>query len=216
MRVGLLIAVAALAAAAPVSALAWGSCNVNLGRGWPPAVGNYGGAVEKLFDGDKVPALSLVTLPLRGVESSLSLLPADQGDWTLRYSRAEQRVYNRVETGQRSGVELRTAQTPETFEIPMPAALARRLLDSWNTALGQMTPAGRDAPVMDGEVLSFVVNGVRYSGARPTCGAGELMLQQVALLIEASEGKEKKREKRWNEIESSLDELQQTLAGTAG
>lgn len=216
MRAGWLIAVAALAAAAPVSALAWGSCSVNLGRGWPPAVGNYGGAVEKLFDGDKVPALSLVTLPARGVETGVSLLPADSGDWTLRYSRAEQRVYNRVESVQRSGVELRVAQQPETFEIPIPAALAQRLLSGWSSALGQMSPQGREAPVMDGEVLSFVVNGVRYSGARPTCGAGELMLQQVALLIEASEGKEKKREKRWNEIESSLDELQQALAGTAG
>ncbi len=216
MRARLLIAVAALVAAAPAPAFAWGSCSVNLGRGWPPAVGNYGGAVEQLFDGQTTPALSLVTLPARGVESGLSLLPADSGDWTLRYSRAEERVYNRVETGQRSGVELRTAQTPETFEIPIPAPLAKRLLNSWNTALGQMAPDGREAPVLDGEVLSFVVNGVRYSGMRPTCGAGELMLQQAALLIEASEGKEKKREKRWNEIESSLDELQQTLAGSAG
>ena len=215
MRIALLVA--ALAASfAPGSALAWGSCSVNLGRGWPPAVGNYGGAVEKLFDGDSVPAVSLLTLPARGAESGLSLLPAEGADWKLRYSRAEQRVYNRVETGQRSGVELRTAQTPEVFEIPIPATLAQRLLSTWGTALGQMTPAERAAPVLDGEVLSFVINGVRYSGARPTCGAGELMLQQAALLIEASEGKEKKREKRWNEIESSLDELQQTLAGPAG
>lgn len=210
------MAAAALVAAVPAPAWAWGSCSVNLGRGWPPAVGNYGGAVEKLFDGEAVPALSLVTLPARGVETGVALLPSERGDWTLRYTRAEERVYNRVQTGQRTGVELRTAQTPETFEIPIPAALAQRLLSSWSRALGQMSPQGQDAPVIDGEVLSFVVNGVRYSGTRPTCGAGELMLRQAALLIEASEGKEKKREKRWNEIESSLDELQQTLAGTAG
>ncbi|RBE91777.1 hypothetical protein BRN10_03015, partial [Xanthomonas oryzae pv. oryzae] len=59
-------------------------------------------------------------------------------------------------------------------------------------------------------------DGVRYSGARPSCGGGALLLQQAALLIEASEGNEKKRDKRWTQIESSLDELQQTLAGTAG
>ena len=216
MRAGLLLA-AALVAAAPLPALAWGSCSVNLGRGWPPAVGNYGGAVEKLFDGQTTPAVSLLTLPARGVESGMALVPGAEGaDWTLRYSRAEERVYNRVENGQRSGVELRTAQTPERYEIPIPAALGKRLLTTWNAALGQMSPEGRNAPVLEGEVLSFVVNGVRYSGTRPTCGAGELMLQQAALLIEASEGKEKKREKRWNEIESSLDELQQTLAGNAG
>jgi len=215
VRAALLIATAALSLA-PLTALAWGSCSVDLGRGWPPAVGNYGGAVEQLFDGNKTPALSLVTLPARGVESGLSLLPADGREWTLRYSRAEQRVYNWVDDGVRSGVQLRTEQTPEAFEIPIPAALAQRLLKSWSAALAQMSPDGREARVSDGEVLSFVVNGVRYSGTRPTCGAGELMLQQAALLIEASEGKEKKRDKRWHEIESSLDELQQTLAGTAG
>ncbi len=212
-----MIAVAALAAAVPTSALAWGSCTVDLGRGWPPAMGNYGEAVEKLFDGEKVPALSLVTLPARGVETGVALYPGiDGGDWTLRYSRADERVYNWVVSGGRSGVELRTEQVPESFEIPIPATLANRLLSGWNTALDQMSPPERAAPVMEGEVLSFVVNGVRYSGTRPTCGAGELMLEQAALLIEASEGKEKKRERRWNEIESSLEELQQTLAGNAG
>ncbi|PPU38704.1 hypothetical protein [Xanthomonas arboricola] len=53
------------------------------------------------------------------------------------------------------------------------------------------------------------------ASTRPSCCAGEL-LQQAALLIEAGEGKENKRDKRWTQIESSLDELQQTLAGTAG
>lgn len=216
MRAALLIAATALAAAAPSSALAWGSCNVNIGQGWPPAVGNYGGAVEKLFDGAATPALSLVTLPARGIESGVALFPGKTGDWTLRYSRAEERVYQWVDGGARGGVQLRTEQTPETYEVPIPAALAQRLVKSWTVALGQMTPQGANAPVIEGEVLSFVVNGVRYSGARPDCGAGELLMQQVALLIEASEGKEKKRDKRWNEIESSLDELQQTLAGTAG
>ena len=208
--------IAAVALAAPASAFAWGSCSVNLGQGWPPAVGNYGGAVEKLFDGAATPALSLVTLPARGLETGVALLPGKGGDWTLRYSRAQERVYQWVEGGARGGLQLRTEQTPETFEIPIPAALAQRLVRDWGKALGQISPNGATAPVMDGEVLSFVVDGVRYSGARPTCGAGELLLQQAALLIEASEGKEKKRDKRWNEIESSLDELQQTLAGTAG
>lgn len=207
---------AVLAASAPVAALAWGSCDTNLGRGWPPAVGNYGGAVEQLFDGKTQPALSLVVLPSRGVESGIALMPADGGDWTLRFSRAQERVYSWVDGGSRGGVQLRTEQQPEAYEIPIPALLANRLVSAWGSALGQLSPVGRDAPVLDGEVLSFVVNGVRYSGTRPSCGAGELMMRQLALLIEASEGKEKKREKRWNEIEASLDELQQTLAGDAG
>lgn len=218
MRPVALIAFAALAASVPVQALAWGnsSCAVTIGRGWPPAVGNYGGAVERLFDGKDAPTLSLLTLPTRGVETGLSLRPGEGGDWTLRYSRASERVYSWVEGGSRGGLQLRTEQQPEVFETPIPATLANRLVAEWSAALGQITPGGQDAPVLDGEVLSFVVNGVRYSGVRPSCGAGELMMRQAALLIEASEGKEKKREKRWNEIEESLDELQQTLAGNVG
>ncbi|MFA0948155.1 hypothetical protein [Xanthomonas fragariae] len=66
----------------------------------------------------------------------------------------------------------------------------------------------------DGSVTTFSMMCV--TAARPSCGGGELLLQQDALLIEASEGMENKRDKRWTQIESSLDELQQTLAGTAG
>jgi len=215
-RGALLAAVAALAWTAPLSALAWGSCSVQIGRGWPPAVGNYGGAVEQLFDRGAAPSLSLVTLPARGVESGLALVPGQGGDWTLRYSRASQRVYSWVEGGSRGGVQLRTEQPPQTFEVPIPATLASRLVSAWGAALGQLSPPGQDAPVLDGEVLSFVVDGVRYSGVRPSCGAGGLMMRQAALLIEASEGKEKKRDKRWNELEASLDELQQTLADSVG
>ncbi|QJD68948.1 hypothetical protein HG421_15375 [Xanthomonas campestris pv. badrii] len=192
-------------------------CDSTLGRGWPPAVGNYGTAVTTLLDGGSKPALALLTLPVRGVESGVSLVPGKDGaDWTLRHSRADERVYNWVSEAGRGAVQLRTEQTPETVEIPIPAALAKRLVSNWTTALTQLAPNGRTAPVTEGEVLSFQVDGVRYSGARPSCGAGELLLQQAALLIEASEGKENKRDKRWTQIESSLDELQQTLAGTAG
>ncbi|MBE0317607.1 hypothetical protein [Xanthomonas citri] len=185
-------------------------CASTLGRGWPPGVGNYGAAVTTLLDGGAKPALSLLTLPTRGVESGVALVPGKQGgDWSLRYSRADERVYSWVSQTGRGNVQFRTEQTPETLEIPIPAALAKRLVGSWNAALAQLAPAGRNAPVTEGEVVSFQVDGVRYSGTQPSCGAG-------ALLIEASEGKEKKRDKRWTQIESSLDELQQTLAGTAG
>ncbi|MCC4586039.1 hypothetical protein JWH11_19570 [Xanthomonas melonis] len=201
----------------PWTGVAARECDSALGRGWPPAVGNYGAAVTTLLDGGSKPALSLLTLPVRGVESGVSLVPGKEGaDWTLRHSRADERVYSWVSQADRGSVQFRTEQTPETVEIPIPAALAKRLVSNWTDALSQLAPAGRTAPVIEGEVLSFQVAGVRYSGARPSCGAGELLLQQAALLIEASDGKEKKRDKRWTQIESSLDELQQTLAGTAG
>lgn len=213
-----MVAVAALAAAAPLSALAWGSCSVDLGRGWPPAVGNYGEAVEHLFarEDRAQPVLSLVMLPSHGEESEVALIANDGPEWTLRYARADKRVYNWVQSRNGRGVELQTDQTPEVYEAPIPVSLAQRLVAQWSSALGGMAPAEKNAPVLDGEVASFVVNGVRYSGSTPACGAGELMMKQAALLIEASEDKEKKREKRWEKIESSLDELQQTLAGDAG
>ncbi|MBB5864229.1 hypothetical protein [Xanthomonas sp. 3058] len=213
---------AALLTIAVLSMLPWTSalareCGSTLGRGWPPAVGNYGTAVTTLLDGATKPTLTLLTLPTRGVESGVSLVPGKDGaDWTLRHSRADERVYSWVSQSDRGAVQLRTEQTPETVEIPIPAALARRLVSNWTNALTRLAPTGRTAPVSEGEVLSFQVEGVRYSGTRPGCGAGELLVQQAALLIEASEGKENKRDKRWTQIESSLDELQQTLAGTAG
>ncbi|GAE56334.1 hypothetical protein XPR_2969 [Xanthomonas arboricola pv. pruni MAFF 301420] len=161
------------------------------------------------------PVVADAALPWRGKRG---IAGAGQGRCRLdlRHSRADERVYSWVSQSDRGSVQFRTAQTPETVEIPIPAALARRLVSNWTGALTQLAPSGRSAPVSEGEVLSFQVDGVRYSGTRPSCGAGELLLQQAALLIEASEGKEKKRDKRWTQIESSLDELQQTLAGTAG
>ena len=42
------------------------------------------------------------------------------------------------------------------------------------------------------------------------------MMKQVALLIEASDTKEKKLDRRWKDLDESLDELQQLLAGKAG
>ncbi|PPU03155.1 hypothetical protein [Xanthomonas arboricola] len=213
---------AALLTIAVLGVLPWTAavareCDSTLGRGWPPAVGNYGTAVATLLDGGSKPALSLLTLPTRGVESAVSLVPGKDGaDWTLRHSRADERVYSWVSQTDRGSVQFRTEQTPETAEVPIPAALAKRLVSNWTTTLTRLAPNGRTAPVSEGEVLSFQVDGVRYSGTRPSCGAGELLLQQAALLIEASEGREKKRDKRWTQIESSLDELQQTLAGTAG
>ncbi|MCU1707059.1 hypothetical protein NYR98_20755 [Xanthomonas hortorum pv. pelargonii] len=208
----------ALLGVLPCTAAAARECESTLGRGWPPPVGNYGTAVTTLLDAGGKPSLSLLTLPTRGVESGVSLLPGKDGatDWTLRHSRADERVYSWVSQSDRGSVQFRTEQIPETVEIPIPAALAKRLVSNWTAALTQLAPTGRTAPVSEGEVLSFQVDGVRYSGARPGCGAGELLVQQAALLIEASEGKEKKRDKRWTQIESSLDELQQTLAGTAG
>ncbi|QEO95804.1 hypothetical protein [Xanthomonas oryzae] len=213
---------AALLTIAMLGVLPWTTavareCESTLGRGWTPAVGNDGAAVTTLLDGSTQPALSLLTLPTRGVERAVSLVPGKDGaDWTLRHSRADERVYNWVSQTDRGSVQFRTEQTPETVEIPIPAALAKRLVSNWTNTLTQLAPIGRAAPVSEGEVLSFQVDGVRYSGARPSCGAGALLLQQAALLIEASEGNEKKRDKRWTQIESSLDELQQTLAGTAG
>lgn len=192
-------------------------CSSGLGRGWPPAVGNYGQAVETLFEGKAQPALSLVTLPKSGVETGVALLRGTQEqEWTLRYSRADKRVYSWNNSARQGGLELRVDQEPDQYQVSIPAALAQRLVRSWQAALDAAVPADRKAAVLEGEVLSFQVDGQRFSGPRPECGTGKLMMKQVALLIESSDTKEKKLDRRWKDLDESLDELQQLLAGTAG
>ncbi len=206
MVLGLLVAPGASAA-----------CTTELGHGWPPATGNYGEAVETLFEGKARPMLSLVTLPKGGVETGVALLPGTrEQEWTLRYSKADKRVYNWNNSARSGGLELRVDQEPDQYQVAIPAALAQRLVRSWQAALTSAVPAERKAPVGDGEVLSFQVDGQRYSGPRWGCGAGKLMMEQVALLIEASDTKEKKLDRRWQDLDESLDELQELLAGTAG
>ena len=196
---------------------AWAACTTDLGHGWPPAVGNYGEAVETLFEGKAQPMLSLVTLPKSGVETGVALLPGTQEqEWTLRYSKADKRVYNWNNNARSGGLELRVDQEPDQYQVSIPAALAQRLVRSWRAALDSAVPAERKAPVSEGEVLSFQVDGERYSGSRWECGAGKLMMKQVALLIEASDTKEKKLDRRWQDLDESLDELQELLAGNAG
>lgn len=196
---------------------AWAACTTDIGHGWPPAVGNYGQAVETLFTGQAQPMLSLVTLPTGGVETGVALLPGMQDqEWILRYSKADKRVYNWNNSARSGGLELRVDQEPDQYQVSIPAALAQRLVKSWRAALDSAVPAERKAPVSDGEVLSFQVDGQRYSGSPWGCGAGKLMMKQVALLIEASDTKEKKLDRRWNDLDESLDELQELLAGKAG
>lgn len=107
---------AALLTIAVLGVLPWTTavareCGSTLGRGWPPAVGNYGTAVTTLLDGSTQPALALLTLPTRGVESAVSLVPGKDGaDRTLRHSRADERVYNWVSQTDRGSVQFRTEQ----------------------------------------------------------------------------------------------------------
>ena len=212
-----LAGVAVILAAVVVAPGASAACTTDIGRGWPPAVGNYGQAVETLFNGNAQPALALTILPKGGVETGVALLPGSQDQaWTLRYSEADKRVYNWNNSARGGGVELRVDQEPDQYQVSIPSALAQRLVRSWRAALDSGVPADRKAPITDGEVLSFQVDGQRYSGPRWECGAGKLMMKQVALLIEASDTKEKKLDRRWQDLDESLDELQQLLAGKAG
>ena len=66
------------------------------------------------------------------------------------------------------------------------------------------------------EVLSFTVNGERYSGQRPACGQLEALQEQAALLIELAHSKDKKYEKRYANIERALDKMHERLVGDAG
>ena len=185
-------------------------CEVKLGRGWPPATANYGTAVEQLFNGQVSPTLSLLWLPSHGKETGLALLKGAEGaPWTLRYSEADERVYR----WSGNALTLEVEQTPQQETVPIPAELGQHLLKVWGDALRQVVPEASAARFHDGSVLSAMVEGVRFSGPLPDCGPAEQILKQAKLLIEASAEKESKRERRWSELDASLQALQQSLAG---
>ena len=214
------LAAAALAAQLAMlpAAYAQDACSVELGRGWPPATENYGSAVEQLFFAGAKPVLSLTRLPARSVESGVQLFAGEgEGDWRLRFTEADQRV--EVWSGGKR--ELRVGQAPEVVEVPMPAALARRVVANWQRALGTQVPSDRAAAFHEGEVLLFVVDDaagqpLRVSGLQPGCGPVANLMEQVGLMIEATDDSDEKRFKRWRELEQSLDQLEQTLAGATG
>lgn len=188
-------------------------CRIDLGRGWPPATENYGSAVETLFAGGLTPKLSLTRLPARSAESALQLIAGEgEGDWTLRYVEADERI--QVWTGGRR--ELRTNQQPDVAAVPMPAALARRVVAHWQRVMDAQVPKDRVAEFHDDEVLLFVVDGARVSGLQPACGPISQMMEQVALMIEATDDGDERRIKRWRELGESLDQLEQSLAGATG
>ncbi|MEL1265379.1 hypothetical protein [Pseudoxanthomonas putridarboris] len=191
-------------------------CALSFGRGWPPATGNHGAAVEQLFNGDAQPTLSLVWLPASGKESGIALIPGAEGAaWTLRASRADTRVHSWNGSSARGGVQFRTEQTPDRDEARVPAPLAQRIATLWRQALRQAAPESVAAPVQERGLVSFVVDGERFSGAAPECGPARQLLKQAGLLIEASNERESKQEKRWRQLDAALDELQQSLAGLA-
>jgi len=214
------LAVAAFAALATMSAAhAQEACALDLGRGWPPATENYGSAVEQLFFAGAKPVLSLTRLPARSVESGVQLYAGEgEGDWRLRFTEADERV--EVWSGGKR--ELRVGQQPDVVEVPMPAALARRVVADWQRALSTQVPADRTAQFHEGEVLLFVVGEtatgepLRISGLQPACGPTRALMEQVGLMIEATDDSDEKRFKRWRKLEESLDQLEQSLAGATG
>ncbi len=70
--------------------------------------------------------------------------------------------------------------------------------------------------MLDDNARSSTVEGQRYSGTGLACGAGRRMMKQVALAIQASDTREKKLDRRWKDLDESLEELQQLLGGKAG
>nr|WP_052108212.1 hypothetical protein [Lysobacter daejeonensis] len=206
-----------LAAALAVAPLAQADeCVVDLGRGWPVGAQNHGEAAEKLLFGGRQPVLSLTWLPVRGEERSLQLVPAESGDWTLRYSLADERVLQW--TAVRNGVEQRLVleQTPEVLEVPIPALVGQRLVDDWGRVLATVAPASRAANFHEGDLWLLQVEGMRISGLAPKCGPAERLHEQIGLLIEAVDEKASKREKRWTQIQESLDTMREELASTTG
>ena len=213
MRLRALCAAAVLAVAPLAHA---DGCVVDLGRGWAPGAQNHGEAAEKLLFGGRQPVLSLTWLPVRGEERSLQVVPAETGDWTLRYAVAAERVLQW--TSVRNGFEQRLMleKTPEVLEVPIPARVGKRLVAEWGRVLATVAPASRAAVLHEGDLWLLQVDGMRISGLAPECGPAERLHDQIALLIEAVDEKASKRAKRWVQIERSLNRMREELASTAG
>lgn len=189
-------------------------CELPLGHGWPPATENHGAAVEGLLVADAAPALQLTWLPARGEESTLMLLPpADGRGWMLRHAQAAERVDHRESISGGSRRVLRVEQAPEVVEVPVPASLANRLVDGWSRTLQAGVAPDRAARFHEGDVLSFVIDGARFSGTEPGCGPGEVVIELAEALIDAAhEGDPDDLPKRWDELWQTLDELDEELA----
>ena len=202
----------ALLLAAPLAGAA--QCDVQLGLGWPPATESHGAAVERLFAAGDTPALSLVRLPVRGKESGVLLVPpaAGVGDWRLRVARADERVSSWSGSGATVSRTLVVDQEPDIDEVPMPAPLAERLVAGWHAALQAAVADGREAPFPAGDAVLFVVGELRVSGDEPACGPAAMLPAQARILIEAVDTGDKRRPRRWSELEQALDALQQELA----
>ncbi|KRG41352.1 hypothetical protein ARC78_11420 [Stenotrophomonas pictorum JCM 9942] len=210
----LLLATLLALTTAPV--LAASQCAAVVGEGWPPAVANYGDAAAQLLGGVTEEGLSLLSLPARGPESQVQLRrEPGSGQWVVVAGLADKRIYSWNSGSSRAGVNLRLDQQPELAQAPVPDALAQRLLQVWAAALASSEVAPR-APVTDGEVVSFTLNGARYSGLRPGCGRLEALLDQAALLVELAHSKDKKHEKRYADIERALDKMHDRFSGDAG
>lgn len=207
---------AALLVLLATPALAARQCEAVIGEGWPPAVGNYGQAASQLLGAAAEDALSMLVLPARGVESQVLLRrDAASGQWSVLASHADKRIYSWNSGSSKAGVTLRLDQQPVTAQAPVPEALAQRLVEVWAQALASSETTSR-APVSDGEVVSFTVNGERYSGLRPGCGRLEALADQAALLIELANSKDKKYERRYADIERALDKMHNRFSGDAG
>lgn len=189
------------------------SCGASFGQGWPPATENYGTAVEGLLAGGEVPQLMITRLPPRGTESAVMLIQ-DAGGWRLRFVEADERVMEWSGTGDGVQRQLRVDQVPDVAEVPVPVDVAERIVDGWHRLFTAL-PEDRDAPYSDGEQWLVVLDGVRISGQVPDCDAGDLLADQVELLVEAVDESESKRTRRWEQMEELLDDMNvQSLAGT--
>ena len=119
-------------------------CRLDLGRGWPPATENYGSAVEQSVRW-RCPAGADPDPPadLRRRER----LAADS-------RRRRGRLDPALQPGRRARVQLEWRQpavahrpAARRAEVPMPAALARRVVADWRAALAALVPEETAASV---------------------------------------------------------------------
>ncbi|QSX78830.1 hypothetical protein [Agrilutibacter solisilvae] len=212
-KASLAAALCALLMLAPAAHADDDTCRLALGRGWPPATENYGTAVETLFAGSTPAALSVTVLPKVGAERAVRLMPDPAGgDWTLRFAEADERVRAWVD-GQ---LMLRTTQAPEVRDVPIPATVAKRLVEEWRALLAGAAPQESSAPFSEDDAWVFVAGDLRVSGLEPGCDVGELLRDEMDLLIEATDEGPEKRQRRWRALDASLNRLRRMREAYTG
>ena len=189
------------------------TCSIDMGRGWPAGMANYGQAAAALLGGEPSQGVAWLDLPKRGEESQLLLEPSADGMWRVLHAVADTRIHHVVADRSSFGVQLRLQQEPKVRQAPIPEGLARRIVAAWKQVVLPLALDAREPPLIDSEnAASLLIDGKRLSGHMPNCMAINRLTDINLLLVDLAGSSERKHEKRYEAIARALDKYEERLA----